>query len=65
MTEHEFLARDAALLIEINEEREVCITAERLILDANMRMQKLNKERLALRQEYARNKYPKGGQHHD
>lgn len=65
MTENEFMARDCALLIEINEERQICINAERQILDANMRMQKLNKERLALRQEYARNKYPKGGQHHD
>lgn len=62
MTEHEFLARDAALLIEINEEREICINAERQILDANMRMQKLNKERIVLRQQYAREK---GGQHHD
>lgn len=62
MTEQEFLARDAALLIEINEERDICINAERQILDANMRMQKLNKERIVLRQQYAREK---GGQHHD
>lgn len=62
MTEQEFLAHDAALLIEINEEREICINAERQILDANMRMQKLNKERIVLRQQYAREK---GGQHHD
>ena len=62
MTEQEFLARDAALLIEINEERDICINAERMILDANMRMQKLNKERIVLRQQYAREK---GGQHHD
>ena len=62
MSEQEFLARDAALLIEINEERQICINAERQILDANMRMQKLNKERIVLRQQYAREK---GGQHHD
>ena len=62
MTEQEFLARDCALLIEISEERGICINAERQILDANMRMQKLNKERIVLRQQYAREK---GGQHHD
>ena len=62
MTEHEFLARDCALLIEIEEERQICINAERQTLDANMRMQKLNKERIVLRQQYAREK---GGQHHD
>ena len=62
MSEQEFLARDAALLIEINEERETCINAERQILSANMRMQKLNKERIVLRQQYAQEK---GGQHHD
>lgn len=56
MTEQDFLAHDAALRIEINEERLICINAERQILDANIRMHKLYNERIALRQEYAKSK---------
>lgn len=56
MTEQEFLARDAALLIELHEERRICIEAQKQIYEANVRMQELNKERIVLRQKYVKEK---------
>ena len=63
MSEQEFMARDAALLIEINEERGVCVEAQKKIMEANVRMIKLNNERIALKQAYVKSKF--GEQNHD
>ena len=63
MTEQEFLARDAALLLEEQDERKICVVAQAQILDANRRMNAINAERIKLRQEYSRTK--QGGQNND
>lgn len=63
MSEQEYYARDLALCVAINEAHGKCIAAEREIFAANIEMQKLNKERVALRQEFLN--YKLGGQHHD
>lgn len=63
MSEQEYNARDLALCIEINEAHNKCIAAERELFAANIEMQKLNKERIVLRQCYL--KHNQGGQSYD
>ena len=73
MTEQEFLARDAALLIEINEKQKNIESAYQTLWAANVDITQLQAERIKLRHVYERRNIPlrqikkskQGGQHHD
>lgn len=73
MSEQEFLARDAALLIEINEKQKNIESAYQTLWAANVDITKLQAERIKLRHVYERRNIPLrqiknrnlGGQNHD
>ena len=63
MSEQEFLARDLALRIEINEKQSAIEQAYQTIWGANVDITHLQAERIKLRQQYYKSK--QGGQNND
>lgn len=58
MTEQEFLARDLALRIEINEKQSAIEQAYQILWSANVDITQLQAERIKLRQMYERKNIP-------
>lgn len=63
MSEQEFLARDLALRIEINEKQSAIEQAYQTLWSANVDITHLQAERIKLRQRYYKSK--QGGQNND